>query len=71
MSEPNAGRAPVVPEAGSANDDVDLDAIAADLDAVERALERLDDSSYWTDEVSGEPISDELHARDPIARRSS
>ena len=48
--------------------DVDLDAIAADLDDVERALQRLDDGTYWTDEVTGEPLDDELLARSPIGR---
>ncbi|MEM8619788.1 MAG: hypothetical protein AAGF73_08705 [Actinomycetota bacterium] len=48
--------------------DVDLDAIAADLDDVERALQRLDDGTYWTDEVTGEPLDDELLARSPISR---
>ena len=50
---------------------VDLDAIAAELDGVERALERLDDGSYWADEVTGEPIPDDLLAANPIARRAS
>ena len=48
--------------------DVDLDAIADDLDDVERALQRLDDGTYWTDEVTGEPLDDELLARSPISR---
>lgn len=48
---------------------VDLAAIERDLDGVERALERLDDGTYWTDEVTGEPLPDELLAADPVARR--
>ena len=52
-------------------DEVDLETIAAELDGVERALERLDDGSYWTDEVSGEPIPDDELARNPITRRGS
>lgn len=48
---------------------LDLGAIGRDLDGVERALDRLDDGSYWTDEVSGEPLADELLAADPVARR--
>jgi len=49
---------------------VDLDAIERDLAAVERALERLSDGTYWTDEVTGEPIPDHLLAADPTARRA-
>jgi hypothetical protein len=47
----------------------DLERIAGDLADVERALERLDDGSYWTDEVTAEPIPDDVHAEDPTARR--
>lgn len=49
---------------------VDLDAIERDLAAVEVALERLSDGSYWTDEVTGEPIPDDVLAADPTARRT-
>ena len=49
--------------------EVDLDVIEDDLAAVERALERLSDGSYWTDEVTGAPIPDEVLAADPTARR--
>jgi len=48
----------------------DLERIAGDLADVERALERLDDGSYWTDEVTGDPLPDELLADDPTTRRS-
>ena len=48
---------------------VDLAAIERDLDGVERALERLDDGSYWVDEVTGQPLPDGLLAADPVARR--
>ena len=47
----------------------DLERIAGDLADVERALERLDDGSYWTDEVTGEPIPEAVLADDPTARR--
>jgi RNA polymerase-binding transcription factor DksA len=50
--------------------DVDLDAVERDLAAVEIALERLSDGTYWTDEVTGEPIADQVLADDPTARRS-
>ena len=49
---------------------LDLDAIAADLDGVEVALARLDDGSYWTDEVTGDALPDELLAESPTARQA-
>ncbi len=50
---------------------VDLTRIERDLEGVEAALRRLDDGSYWTDEVSGAPIPDDVLATDPVARRAS
>ncbi len=47
----------------------DLVAIERDLTAVEAALAALDDGSYWVDEVTGEPIPDEVLATNPVARR--
>jgi RNA polymerase-binding transcription factor DksA len=49
----------------------DLDAIGGDLAGVESALRRLDDGSYWTDEVTGAALSDELLAVNPVARRAT
>jgi len=49
--------------------DVDLDTIERDLEAVEAALDRLADGTYWTDEVTGQPISEETLDVDPTARR--
>lgn len=49
---------------------VDLDRIEADLAGVEAALQRLDAGTYWTDEVSGDPIPDDVLAADPVARRN-
>ncbi|HEY5875033.1 MAG TPA: hypothetical protein VIT64_07020 [Ilumatobacteraceae bacterium] len=49
---------------------VDLDAIAGDLADVELALARLDSGTYWTDEVTGEPLSDDLLAAAPTVRRN-
>jgi RNA polymerase-binding transcription factor DksA len=49
---------------------LDVDAVLADLDAVEVALERLDAGTYWTDEVTGEPLSAELLEQRPTARRN-
>ena len=48
----------------------DLDAIEADLDGVDAALGRLADGTYWTDEVTGAALADDLLASDPIARRA-
>ncbi len=44
---------------------VDLDRIEGDLAGVEVALTRLDDGTYWTDEVTGQPLADDLLAADP------
>lgn len=50
---------------------LDLDGIERDLAAVETALQRLDAGTYWTDEVTGEAILDDVLAADPTARRAS
>lgn len=52
-------------------DGPDLDRLATEIADVEHALERLDDGSYWTDEVTGEPIGDDVLAADPTARRAA
>lgn len=49
---------------------LDLDRVERDLAGVEAALARLDAGTYWTDEVTGEPLSEELLAADPTARRA-
>ncbi len=46
-----------------------LDAIDADLRDVEAALARLDAGTYWSDEVTGAVLPDELLAERPGARR--
>jgi hypothetical protein len=51
--------------AGSA----ELDRIEADLSGVEMALDRLDAGTYWTCEVTGQPLPDTLLSADPVARR--
>lgn len=48
---------------------IDLDAMTSDLDAVDAALARLADGTYWTDEVTGEAIPPAVLEADPIARR--
>ena len=47
----------------------ELDRIEADLSGVEVALDRLDTGTYWTCEVTGQPLPDALLASDPVARR--
>ena len=56
-------------ETAAAAEPLDLAAIERDLADVDAALRRLDDGSYWTDEVTGEPIPDEVLAVRPAARR--
>jgi len=46
-----------------------LDAMEGELAAVEVALVRLDAGTYWTCEVTGAPLPDELLAEHPAARR--
>jgi RNA polymerase-binding transcription factor DksA len=49
----------------------DLEQIAADLADVEQALDRLENGTYWTDEITGEALPDELLTEHPTARRSA
>jgi RNA polymerase-binding transcription factor DksA len=49
---------------------VDLDQVERDLEGVEAALARLDAGTYWTDEVTGGPLGDDLLAVDPVARQA-
>jgi RNA polymerase-binding transcription factor DksA len=53
----------------AANLPLDLDAIEGDLADVEAALARLDDGTYWTDEVTGAELPADLLAANPTARR--
>jgi hypothetical protein len=57
------------PPPGPGAPDPQLRRIAEDLAGVEVALERLDAGTYWTCEITGEPLPDELLAADPVARR--
>ena len=57
-------------DAPATGEPLDLDRSERDLAGVEAALTRLDDDTYWTDEVTGEPIPDEVLADDPVARRA-
>lgn len=57
---------------GSPSEDSEqsLDTIERDLADVETALARLEAGTYWTCEVTGRPIPDEVLAANPLARRS-
>jgi RNA polymerase-binding transcription factor DksA len=48
---------------------LDLQLIERELSGVDVALRRLDDGTYWSDEVTGAPIPDNVLADDPVARR--
>ena len=49
---------------------IDLQTVEQELADVEAALERLDNGSYWTDEVTGEPIDPAWLEANPLARRA-
>jgi len=58
---------PMLPD--PAQNAVDLDRIETDLADVEIALARLEAGTYWTCEVTGQALDDDLLAVDPTARR--
>lgn len=47
---------------------IDLDAIQRDLEGVQAALERLNEGTYWTDEITGDIIPDEVLDAFPLTR---
>ncbi|MSO60413.1 MAG: hypothetical protein EXQ63_08835 [Ilumatobacteraceae bacterium] len=49
---------------------IDLISIETDLADVEIALSRLEAGTYWTCEVTGQPLSEELLASRPTTRRA-
>ena len=49
---------------------INLDQIEQDLADVETALARLEAGTYWTDEVTGQPLPNDLLAQRPTARRA-
>jgi RNA polymerase-binding transcription factor DksA len=59
-----------IPDHAAAAAPVDLDRVERDLEGVEAAMARLDAGTYWTDEITGAPLRDELLAADPVARRA-
>jgi hypothetical protein len=48
---------------------LDLGDIDVKLDAVEVALVRLENGTYFTDEITGKPLDEQLLTNNPIARR--
>jgi RNA polymerase-binding transcription factor DksA len=54
----------------SMSDALDLDAIDQDLTDVETALQRLDAGTYFVDEITGAPLSQDLLNTNPTARRA-
>ena len=68
---PQPGPATIFAGMTHADSDVDLAAIERDLSDVEAALERLNDGTHWTDEVTGEPLPAELLAARPTARTAT
>jgi RNA polymerase-binding transcription factor DksA len=65
---PEAVHAATVPAAAPA---LDLDGIERDLADVEVALARLDAGTYWTDEVTGQPLDEHHLGEHPTARRAA
>jgi RNA polymerase-binding transcription factor DksA len=49
---------------------IDLDRIEADLAAADVALQRLEDGTYWTCEITGAPLDDSVLAENPTTRRA-
>ena len=49
---------------------INLDTIERDLADIEAALTRLDNGTYFTDEVTGQPIPDTVLEANPLARRN-
>jgi RNA polymerase-binding transcription factor DksA len=52
------------------SDALDLDAIEANLNDVEVALERLEAGTYFTDEISGSALSEDVLSANPTARHA-
>ena len=47
---------------------IDLGAIQHDLEGVQTALERLNEGTYWTDEITGQLIPNEILDAFPLTR---
>jgi len=66
-----AAAAPIAATAATPAVALDLDGIERDLADVEVALARLDAGTYWTDEVTGQPLDEAHLAEHPTARRTA
>ena len=73
LEEPFAETPEIVYDGGMSEhvSPLDLDAIERDLADVDAALTRLDNDTYWVDEVTGQPLSADLLAAQPTARRNN
>ncbi len=73
-TERSNGASPMTTEAAEHDPEVlaeiDVVGIEADLDGVQAALTRLNDGTYWTDEVTGEPIPADVLDANPLVRRA-
>ena len=47
-----------------------IDAIERDLNNVDAAMERLEKSTYFNDEVTGAPLQTQFLVSNPLARRN-
>ncbi len=56
-------------DTASETTELDLDAIETDLADVEVALARLEAGTYWSCEITGQPLPAELLAAHPTTRR--
>ena len=65
--EPDGFSDPAEPLTAEATDDAIAESMRDRLDAIERALHRLDDGTYGRSIRSGEPIPDERLRADPAA----
>ncbi|MCU1345516.1 MAG: hypothetical protein JWL70_1782 [Acidimicrobiia bacterium] len=65
--EPNLEAVAPSAEAGL---QAELDVMERDLADVEVALVRLDAGTYWTCELTGAPLADDVLAEHPAARRA-
>lgn len=61
---------PAYDEAVNPDSPLDLDTMERDLADVEFALGRLDNGTYWKDEITGELIEPGHLAANPTARRN-
>jgi RNA polymerase-binding transcription factor DksA len=68
---PPSAEAISAPEASNGFDTSTAERIEREFGEVEAALTRLDESRYGVCEITGEPISDDMLAADPVRRTST